>query len=307
MRRRLPSLNGLKSFEAAARFLSFTRAAESLFVSQAAVSHQIKSLEEQLGVSLFRRSVRSLELTDAGRRLYPKVQQAFDLMEEGVRALKARTDRQQLTISVLPSFASGWLVRRLARFTNAYPGIQVRIDPSSRLSNFLTDDIDVGIRYGLGDYQELVSEHLMDEDLFPVCSRNLAQTLDTPEDLAGVTLLHDDGHGQWNTWLKAQGIDSFDVTHGPVYTDSNMVIQAAIEGHGVALARSGLSRDALVDGRLVQPFDFSMPSKFAYYLVYPKEYAQRSDVQAFSDWMKEEIARDSESPIDVGDLDPVVV
>lgn len=295
MRRRLPSLNGLRAFEAAARYLSFTRAAESLFVSQAAVSHQIKALEEQLGVELFRRLTRSLELTDAGRRLYPKVQQGFDFLEQGVREVKARAERQGLTISVLPSFASGWLVRRLGRFTAAHPGIQVRLDPSTDLAEFMVDDIDIGIRYGLGNYPDLYAEHLMDEDLFPVCCPDLAARLDGPEDLAGVTLLHDDGHGQWQTWLDALGVASVDASTGPVYTDSNMVIQAAIEGHGVALARSGLSRDALNDGRLVQPFEFSMPSQFAYYLVYPREYAQRTEVQAFSEWIRGEIAADAAS------------
>lgn len=292
MKRRLPSLNGLRAFEAAARHLSFTRAAQSLFVSQAAVSHQIKALEEQLGVELFRRMTRALELTDAGRRLYPKVQQAFDLLEQGVRESRERVERQGLTISVLPSFASGWLVRRLGRFTAAHPGIQVRLDPSIELADFLSDDIDIAIRYGLGNYADLQVEHLMDEDVFPVCSPLLADRLDGPEDLANVALLHDDGHGQWQTWLEALGVTGVDASRGPVYTDSNMVIQAAIEGYGVALARSGLSGDALRDGRLVQPFEFSMPSRFAYYLVYPKTYVQRPEVQAFSAWIRDEIARD---------------
>jgi LysR family transcriptional regulator, glycine cleavage system transcriptional activator len=291
MRRRLPSLNGLRAFEAAARYLSFTRAAEALFVSQAAVSHQIKSLEEQLGVELFHRLTRALELTDAGRRLYPKVQQAFDLLEQGVRDAKVRAERQGLTISVLPSFASGWLVRRLGRFTVEHPTIQVRLNPTIALADFLTDDIDIGIRYGLGNYPDLHAEHLMDEDVFPVCSPELAATLDGPEDLAGVTLLHDDGHSEWATWLEALGVTTVDTSTGPVYTDSNMVIQAAAAGHGVALARSGLSRDLINDGRLVQPFEYSMPSQFAYYMVYPKEYAQRPEVIAFGRWIKEEIER----------------
>jgi LysR family glycine cleavage system transcriptional activator len=292
MYRRLPSLTGLRAFEAAARYLSFTRAAEALHVSQAAISHQIKSLEGQLGVDLFRRKTRALELTEAGLRLYPMAQQAFDLLEKGVRESRTQPDRQRLTISVLPSFASGWLVKRLGRFTSAHPSIQVRLTASEELADFLSDDIDVGIRYGLGKYPDLHVEHLMDEDLFPVCEPGLASRLDGPEDLSGVTLLHDDGHGQWTTWLAALGVDSVDPSRGPVYTDSNMVIQAAIEGHGVALARSGLSRDALEDGRLVQPFDFSMPANFAYYLVYPKEYGNREEVRAFSKWIRSQIATD---------------
>lgn len=293
MRRRLPSLNALKAFEAAARYLSFTRAAEALFVSQAAVSHQIKGLEEQLDTCLFHRRARSLELTDAGSRLYPKVQQAFDLLEQGVREAKVRSERQGLTISVLPSFASGWLVRRLARFTSAHPTVSVRLNPTIALADFLTDDIDIGIRYGLGNYPDLVSEHLMDEDIFPVCAPSLAGQLQRPEDLERVTLLHDDGHGQWSTWLEAIGVRGVDVSRGPVYTDSTMVIQAAIEGHGVALARSGLCGDALKDGRLVKPFAHAMPSRFAYYVVYPREYAQRPEVLAFVRWIRGEIAADA--------------
>jgi LysR family glycine cleavage system transcriptional activator len=289
--RRLPSLNGLRTFEAAARYLSFTRAAEALFVSQAAVSHQIRGLEEQLGVPLFRRLTRSLELTDAGGRLYPRVQQALDLMEQGVRDAKARVERQGLTISVLPSFASGWLVRRIGGFAAAYPTVQIRIDPSTRLADFLTDGVDIGIRYGLGNYPGLEVMHLMDEALFPVCCPELARQLERPADLAAVPLLHDDGHGQWKTWLEAVGALSVDPSRGPVYTDSNMVIQAAVEGQGVALARSGLSRDALEDGRLVQLFDLTLPAPFAYYLVYPREYAQRPEVIAFSDWIRDEITR----------------
>ncbi len=290
MRRRLPSLNGLKAFEAAARYLSFTKAAEALYVSQAAVSHQIKALESQLGVELFHRRTRALELTDAARRLYPRIQQAFDLMEEGVRDIKTRVDRQSLTISSLPSFASGWLVQRLGRFTGQNPKVQVRLDPNANLTDFLTEDVDVGIRYGLGNYPDLHTEHLMNEDLFPVCSPGLAAQLESPEDLSNVTLLHDDGHGQWLTWLEAVGVKSAEPGYGPIFTDSTLIIQAAIEGHGVALARSGLCRDSLREGRLVRPFNFSLPARFAYYLVYPKEFAHRSEVKAFSKWMQEEIA-----------------
>ena len=290
MRRRLPSLNSLRAFEAAARYLSFTRASNALFVSQAAISHQIKSLEEQLDAPLFRRKTRSLELTDAGRRLYPKVQQAFDLLESGVNDVRRRREYQSLTISALPSFASGWLVQRLGRFTRQFPQIQVRLDPTAKMVDFVLDDVDVGVRYGLGKYPDLVTEHLMDEDLFPVCSPEIAAQLSGPEDLAGIPLLHDDGHGQWVTWLEASGVDIQEILHGPVFTDSSMVIQAALEGLGVALARSELCQESLQSGRLVRPFPFSLHSPFAYYLVYPKAYAQRTEVQCFRDWIVEEIA-----------------
>lgn len=292
MRRQLPSLNGLRAFEAAARHLSFTRAAEVLFVSQAAVSHQIKALEQQLGQILFRRKTRALELTDAGRRLYPPVQQAFDLLEQGVQDVAKRKNRQSLNISVLPSFASGWMVQRLGRFTARFPEIQVRLEPNSRLTDFQADDTDICIRYGLGNYPDLTVEHLMDEDLFPVCVPSIAEDLHSPEDLAGITLLHDDSHAEWRTWLEACGVDFSRFGHGIVYTDAAIVIQAALEGQGVALARRELCRESIQSGRLVRPFEFSLTSPFAYYLVYPEHHAERPELQAFRAWLFEEVAID---------------
>lgn len=292
MRRKLPSLNGLKAFEAAARYLSFTRAAEVLFVSQAAISHQIKALEDQLGVVLFKRKTRALELTDAGRRLYPRMQQAFDLMEQGVQEIKAREQRHGLTISTLPSFASGWLVPRLGRFSSQYPQIQVRLDASTQLTDFLTDDVDVGIRHGLGQYPDLVTEHLMDEDLYPVCHPALAEAIDGIRDLADVTILHEDDYSQWKAWLEAVGKTGMDIQRGPIFTDGNMVIQAAMAGQGVAMARSGLCDRMLAEGRLVRLFNRRMRARFAYYLVYPRDYASRPEVQALSQWLQEEIAAD---------------
>lgn len=269
--------------------MSFTRAADVLFVSQAAISHQIKSLENQLGVQLFKRKTRALELTDAGRRLYPRMQQAFDLMEQGVLEIKQREQRQSLTISTLPSFASGWLVPRLGRFSSQYPGIQVRLDASTTLSDFLTEDVDAGIRYGLGKYPGLHTEHLMDEDLFPVCNPLLAKKLQSIADLEHIGLLHEDDYSQWQAWLEGVGEAQINCQRGPVFTDGNMVIQAAIAGQGIAMARSGLCEQALLERRLIRPFERSLPAPFAYYLVYPADYAARPGIQALSRWLREEI------------------
>jgi LysR family glycine cleavage system transcriptional activator len=300
---RLPSLTAVRAFDAAARHRSITLAAAELHVTQAAVSHQIKGLEEHLGVALFRRHSRGLELTEAGRMYAEPVRQGFELLEEAGRRLKRRLRPDRLVVTVLPSFAAAWLVPRLGRFMRRHPEITIHLAPTADLVDFDRDDVDIGIRYGLGNYPGLEVVRLMDEDLFPVCSPALVAgeaPLHEPADLSRVTLLHDDGHGQWRTWLEAAGVDGVDPTRGPVLTDSNMVVQAAIEGHGVALARSGLTRTALREGRLVRPFDLSLPSRFTYYLVYPGRYAERADVQAFERWLLDEIAVDG----DAGQAEP---
>ncbi|MDX1514041.1 MAG: transcriptional regulator GcvA, partial [Gammaproteobacteria bacterium] len=231
MARKLPPLNALRAFEAAARHLSFTRAAEELHVTQAAVSHQVKSLEEYLGIKLFRRFNRSLLLTDEGQAYLPTMTKAFDLMSDATSRLVKKDPAGPLTVSVLPSFAARWLVPRLGRFRRAHPEIDLRIDPATQLVDFGRGDVDVGIRYGRGEYPGLRSDRLMEEDIFPVCSPALLDgehPLKDPEDLAHHTLLHDDGHGDWRTWLLAAGVDGVDPTRGPIFTDSSMLIQAAM-------------------------------------------------------------------------------
>lgn len=301
MSRDLPSLNALRAFEAAARHLSFTRAADELNVTQAAVSHQVKALEERLGISLFRRLNRRLMLTDAGQMLQPSVGEALDQMADAVARLK-RDDSGVLTITTMESFAASWLVPRLARFRRRNPDIDVRVMLSDQAVDLEREGIDAGIRYGRGDWSRCVSERLMTEELFPVCAPALLagpQPLARPKDLAHHTLLHDDMRQDWMMWLMAAGVNGIDATRGPAFQYSNLVVQAAISGQGVALGRSVLVADALADGRLVRPFDIALPSDYAYYLALVAGSAKRPKVQAFRDWLMEEAARSEAAQRDV--------
>lgn len=296
MARRLPPLNALRAFEAAARHLSFTRAAEELHVTQAAISHQVKALEEHLGRKLFRRLNRALLLSDDGQAYLPSVSRAFALLNDATRNLLERDAPGPLTVSALPSFAARWLVPRLGRFRQIHPDIDLRIDPSAALTDFASGDVDVGIRYGRGKYSALRADWLMTEDIFPVCSPALLSgehPLRAPGDLEHQVLLHDDGHGDWRTWLLAAGIDRVDPTRGPIFTDSSMLIQAAMAGQGVALARGVLAADELAAGRLVRPFTLSLPTDYAYYLVCPQNTAEQPKIAAFRDWLLDEARREA--------------
>ena len=297
MQLKTPPLGTLKAFRAAAHSLSFTRAAEELSVTQAAISHQIKSLESFLNISLFVRGNRSLTLSDAGVRFLPYVDQMFTVLDQGLRQLKSHSGESTLTVTLLPSFASRWLVPRLGLFLKANPHIDFRLAPSRSITNFQTEDIDLGIRYGSGNYPGLVSIHLMDEDIYPVCSPDIMQgpyPLLEPSDLKHHVLLHDDGHGDWRKWLVAANVSDVDPGKGPVYTDSAMAVQSAIEGVGVALARSQLVRDDIIRGQLVKPFDISQPSNFSYYVVYPEERPPTTAMHEFIRWLQQQIRADEE-------------
>lgn len=288
---RLPPMNTLRAFEAAARHLSFTVAAEELHVTQAAVSHQIKALEEALGVKLFRRLNRAIRLTEEGQEFVGEIRKALNHLAAAVEKLSAPESGGPLTVSLLPSFASKWLVPRLGRFRQRHPEIDVRISASNDLVNFRADDVDMAIRYGRGDYPGLHSEWLMSEDIFPVCDPELlagGHPLRKPGDLRHHTLLHDDAYVDWAMWLKAVGIDDLDPRQGPYFTDSAMVVQAAVEGQGVALARGALAADDLAAGRLVKPFDIALPTDFAYYVVCPTPSADRPKIAAFREWLLDE-------------------
>jgi LysR family glycine cleavage system transcriptional activator len=288
MSRRLPPLNALRAFEAAARHLSFTRAAAELHVTQTAISHQIKALEERLGVRLFRRLPRGLLLTEAAQRLLPPVRDAFDQIAAATERLAAGGVGATLTVSVLPSFAAKWLVPRLGRLRAAHPDLDLRISASSELVDFARDDVDVGIRMGSGVYPGLRVERLFGEALVPVCSPLLREgphPLLRPEDLAHHVLLHDEDYAGWELWLRLAGVPGVLARRGPVFTDSGMVVQAAAEGQGVALARRVLAAGDLAAGRLVQPFDVSIPHDLAYYLVCPEASAEQPKIAAFRSWL----------------------
>lgn len=299
MSRHLPPLNALKAFEAAGRHLSFTRAAEELNVTPAAISHQVKALEDFLGVPLFRRLVRGLLLTDAGQRFLPGIAAGFDGLAGAVNDLRGIEESGVLTVSVMHSLASRWLVPRLDRFHDVHPEIDLLVSSTVRLVDFARDNIDVAIRYGLGKWPGLRADLLRAEELFPVCSPALldkGHRLRTVDDLRHFTLIHDrswsaisfDDYPDWSTWLTAAGGQGIDAGRGLSLTPSELVIQAAIEGQGVALGRSFLVESALADGRLVRPFAQAVPVAYAYYVVCPEAAADRSKVAAFRDWVIDE-------------------
>jgi LysR family glycine cleavage system transcriptional activator len=292
---RLPPLNALRTFEAAARHLSFTKAAEELFVTQAAVSHQIRTLEDHLGVRLFRRASRALLLTDQGQALLPAVRDAFDRLLAGVRRVEDLCCGGALAVSTTPSLAATWLAGRLVRFQALHPEIELHLSATPRLVDFAREGIDCGIRYGGGDWPGLRAERLFQTALLPVCSPSLLdgpQPLRRPEDLAHHTLLHAlDGADDWRLWLRAAGAQKVDPTRGPKFDSITLVVQAAISGAGVAIGRRQLLEAEVASGRLAAPFDFELPDECAWYFVAPEAMADQPKVAAFRDWLLREAGR----------------
>ncbi len=281
----------MRAFEAAARHLSFTLAADELHVTQAAVSHQIKTLEEHLGMPVFKRLNRALILTPAGQSLFPAVAEALDIMASAVDRLHYQDQSGELTVTTMDSFAATWLVPKLGRFRKSNPDIDVRISTSDESIDFDRANMDIAIRYGAGSWPGLHVERLMTEEVFPVCAPSLLQSgppLRCPADLKNHTLLHDDLRVDWKMWLMATGQDTIDAGKGPGYQHSNLVLLAAELGDGVALARSVLVQHALATGRLVKPFDFAIPGEYAYYIVCPEANLKRPKVKAFREWLMEE-------------------
>jgi LysR family glycine cleavage system transcriptional activator len=288
MPRRLPPLNALRAFEAAGRHLSFTKAAAELHVTHAAISHQVRGLEERLGVALFRRATRAVKLTDAGHALLPALTEAFDGMAEAVRRLGGGDGEGTLTVSLTPAFAARWLVPRLAGFQAEHPEIDVRLAPSIALVDFARDEVDLAVRYGHGRWPGVKAERLLSLDTAPVCSPTLLAgpvPLRTPEDLKRHTLLHDDLGENWRRWLVAAGVSGVDPARGPKFGDENLLIQATLQGQGVAVAESALVAADIEAGRLVRPFDIVLPTAAGYYVVTPPRGAERRKVKAFRDWL----------------------
>lgn len=261
--RRMPPLNSLRAFEAAARHLSFVKAADELNVTPAAVSHQVKALEDLLGVSLFRRFSRGLGLTDEGRAYFPGLSAGFDSLAQATERLQMRGLAGTVRVSVIPSFSLRWLVPRLAGFRSRYPDIDVVVLSDPETVDFTRQDVDVGIRYGRGLYPGLRTDLLMREELFPVCSPvliNGARPLRALDDLRHHVLLHDFEHGHgddwlgWAPWLAEAGLDDIDPERGLFFSDAAQITAAAVDGHGVAVGRSALLGDDLRAGRLVRPF-----------------------------------------------------
>ena len=301
MSQRLPSLNALRAFEAAARHLSLTKAADELHVTPAAVSHQVKALEADLGVSLMRRVKGEFVLTETAQTVRPVLSAGFDRIAEAVRRLRADEALRFLTISVSPTFAANWLVRRLGAFKEAFPEIDVRLQTTNETANFARDGVDIGIRFGAGNYPGLHAIRLFEEEIFPVCSPDLLRRgppLVHPTDLAQHTLLHVEWswaltRGEpldWQMWLRAAGAEEVDANRGPRFSYTSFALQAAVNGQGLALGSEALAGDDLAAGRLVRPFDVVLPVNFAYYLVYPEGTADRPKIANFRHWILAEIS-----------------
>jgi LysR family transcriptional regulator, glycine cleavage system transcriptional activator len=288
MATRLPSLNGLRAFEAAARHLSFTAAAGELNVTQTAISHQIRRLEEELGIRLFVRQNRTLALTPEAREYLPGIRAAFNDLRLATDRLLRKDGDRVLTVSTLASFAAKWLLPRLSSFQQAHPDIDVRITSSTTLVDFRRDDVDAAIRYGRGHWTGVRADWLTADELFPVCSPALL-TGDKPlQDLAHHTLLHSSGgyDDDWRLWLTAAGQPS-DISKQPGLSFDLilMTVQAAIDGLGVAMGRTSYVEGDIAKGRLVVPFNIALPADAGFYLVSPQARAESAKLSAFRQWL----------------------
>ena len=297
-RRRLPPLNALRAFEAAARHLNFSRAADELSVTPGAVSQQIQNLEDYVGAALFRRTPRGLLLTDAAQTALPALREAFDRLAEAASLLTAAVDGRRLTLTAAPSFAAKWLVPRLRRFEETYPQVDVWLSADMDLVDFAAGEVDLAIRYGAGHYPGLETIRLMGETVLPVISPDLAahNPLGEPADLTRHILLHDlspvadDSCPDWQMWLAARGVKGVDGNRGPRFNQSSLVIEAAVGGRGVALAKRALAQDDLDAGRLITPMHITTSVDFAYYVVHPKAKGRLPQVKAFVAWIAAEAA-----------------
>ncbi|MCP3686869.1 MAG: transcriptional regulator GcvA [Gammaproteobacteria bacterium] len=290
MKRRLPPLNSLKCFEAAGRLLSFTRAARELSVTQAAVSHQIKLIEADLGVSLFIRYPRRLALTSQGKALLPEVIEALDKISSAVTALRKEDTKAMVSVRLAPSFAAKWLSPRLKYFWQQNPEIDLCLYNAHPVVDFDQEDIDIAVTYGKGDWPGVVSEPLLSLDFFPVCVPGFMSNdkpLSNISNLRYYTLLHDANYEIWRDWLKLAGVGDIQSDKGTIIDDTNVLLQAAVDGQGVALGSTTFAEEFLESGRLVKPFDITLRNEFAYHVVCPKSHLNKPSVKAFRDWLLE--------------------
>ncbi len=302
VRSQLP-LNALRAFEASARYLSFTKAAAELHVTPAAVGHQVKVLEDYLGVILFRRLNRALRMTDAGQACLPLLTEGFDRLNDAVKAAKAREKEDVLRVSVAPTLAVKWLVPRLSRLETAHPRINVRVETGLEIADLAKSGYHVGVRFCAGVAPGLRGEKLLDEEVISICAPSLlhgTRPLLQPQDLRYHTLIHLDGEtadpsfATWEKWLDLAGVSDVDAHRGPRFSQTITATQAAIEGQGVALVPRLCVLDDLAAGTLVRPFHLGVPSAFAYYVVSPAQSYDLPKVVAFRDWLRSEAAAASE-------------
>jgi len=293
---RLAHLNALRAFEATARLGSYVRAANELAVTPAAVGQQVRMLEEHFGSALFERQGKKLVLTEAARAVLPDIKDAFDRLAQAANRLRETRGTDLLTVTLPPSFI-GWLICRIETFNMAHPEVDLRLDPMDRLADLRRENIAVAIRYGTGRYPGLDATLLMADEVFPVCSPSLLtrmRKLREPDDLAHFQLIHDttmESHTSfptWTTWLKAAGARRVDARRGLRVNSPIMALQAAIDGQGVALARSVTAADDLRERRIIRPFRFACATNYSYYLLYPTGLPLSQPATAFCRWLKNE-------------------
>jgi len=288
---RLPPMQALRAFDATARAQSLTKAAAALNLTHGAISHQIKSLERNLGVRLIERAGRGIRLTDDGERFATRVRAAFAELAAAVNEIATRANPRQLRVSVVPSFAARWLLPRIGRFLAAHPDVDLDIRASLATVDFRRDDDDVAIRWGFGHWPDVHAEHLLDDQYFPVCSPRVAngRLPARPADLAKYPLLRSDDE-PWKPWFEAAGLDWPEPTRGPIFNDASHMLQATAEGQGIALARQSLLGNDVRNGVLVRLFDVAVPSPRKFYLVYPPRMANSPKLAQFRGWLQDEIA-----------------
>lgn len=290
--RRLPNLAALRAFEAAARHANFSRAAEEVHVTHGAISHQVRALEEELGVALFARHGKRITITPEGERFAATLRKALGEIAAAADALRADARQQRLTITALPSFAARWLSPRLGRFIEQHPELEVMLQSSNQLTDFTREQVDIGIRFGMGRYPGLTVEKLMGDYYYPVVSPrfNGGRLPRTPRDITQSTLLRCEGE-PWTPWFRAAGLDALEPTGGLVVQDSSVVVRAAAEGQGIALARHSIALSEIESGAVVRLFDIAIPCPHAYFLVCLPEALRKPQVRDFRAWLLDEIGK----------------
>ncbi|MCL4111512.1 UNVERIFIED_CONTAM: hypothetical protein GTU68_002296 [Idotea baltica] len=304
MAQQLPPLNALRTFEAVARLKSFTKASDELSVTRAAVSHQIKNLEEYIGFPLFERHSRSISLTPAGEVALPKLREGFNNISDAVHLMTSHQSNEKISVWMAPSFASKWLVPRLNSFSSRFPEIDMQLNAIPGLIDTAKANADVVIRFGSGDYPGCIVHKLFSVNAIPVCSPDLLddpkKPLNKPEDLIHHTLLHDDtaykGRPQWSDWLKQAGITGVNHERGLRFNHNSLALESAIDSQGVFLSIEALAKKDIEEGRLCIPFDISMPLNMSYYAIHPESVdSNQRAVDSFINWVIEEAEIDSKN------------
>lgn len=289
--RRLPNLAALRAFEAAARHQNFSRASEEIHVTHGAISHQVRALEQELGVQLFMRHGKRIAITDDGQAFAEAIRKALQDIASAAQHLQSRGKQKRLGITSLSSFAARWLSPRMGRFIELYPDLEVSLESSNHIVDFAQGAIDLAIRFGNGGYPGLVSEHLLDDIYYPVVSPhfNGGKLPRSPRELVDTHALLRCEDEPWEPWFRRVGLPDPEPSGGLIFQDSSMLARAAVEGHGIALVRHQIAHPDLVAGSLVRLFDVSVECPKSYYLVYPPNMMSKPQAKAFRDWLFEEV------------------